>query len=1232
MATTADPAVESFSAEGYIFDAVSKHGVGNLLITAYHIEAPGPEVGLVDAQPAARRADTGSRLGSVLSDDTGHFALHYDQHDIAAVTGHGTRLNLQLVVSAPDDESSESSEKVIYRSDPRENAGRVEHFNIGVSRSTLEAFGLHREVTAESSISAYVQDRTTDNQVAQGVAAFHRETLEHEIAGKAALREELLNQIATNLDVAQFPGQVVRDGEPIRDKVTEVAADAATAATETIEQARGVPVNLFLLPEDRERLAPFFNQAVDGFADIPEFELLEVLSRTNSSQNPGTLLVHHNPIAKFCADQSTDEACATQHTGLTPETPDGEHDEGPIVNGHRDEAPEETTSGDSPLHSVIAGLFEDLQAPDSVFADGVAQHRPTQADVTASVNSFALDRGPADAPAFYDFHSLQIAFDHVWKILIDEEAVNVAYRLDRRHRERTGLSLTQGLTRNWSEAFGLWSLFGSVEPQVPADVMAHFDITLEEWEDLNAAHHARLSAIARELSDTEGRQSIPVSIETRDCGTIYTRVRVPGGTRFGSVAFEKHRQDLREQGERLIESVRHDDYYTLHKTLRDLHERLNSDYEFTVFAADRNVHSVNFGVLNTYRQQWTPINYQPGKLVKTIPLSPKEERKYSYRTKRTAKFVEKEAIKNSSTISSEQATTTRAETDIVKKAQDRTNFTLSTEGTYNIGISKGKANTTFGVDSLDESANNRKDFREAVNKAAQEYKNEYSTEFTTEETSSFEFEESGTIVNPNDELSVTYLFYELQRRYRISEQLYRVQPVVLVAQQVPAPHEITEAWVIAHDWIINRYLLDDSFRPALEYLANKSTGDDFALRELRKNLRQQRNLVDTLRLELSHAREEADSRYRALERAVEKRIGEQAAENTDGWFSDIGEFFGGGGQDPEAAKARELAAKDAHQHAVEQAEKAAAAMQREVNQLHKLTMTYNDTLREHLNNETRVKRLLVHLRNNIFYYMQAVWGMEPPDQRFLRLHRTQVPQLELEDIPDPNHPDTTVPDRRYRVQVEPSSDIFSQFREPGTTKHRAFMTGRIKPVESFVPKALVEVADLDNLLGFKGNYMIFPLKEHNALTDFMAAPYVDAAFGAMDPNELANVNLEDYARYICCLRDHLPEEQFEAMKPALKEWLKRILADPLRSGDEIIVPTDSLFIEALPGTHPLLEDFKLRHRQLDAYKAAEDVRHAQLENLRLGARLVHNERGDPDIEKKIIIDGEVATAVDPADL
>src|SRR5262249_5928271 len=145
---------------------------------------------------------------------------------------------------------------------------------------------------------------------------------------------------------------------------------------------------------------------------------------------------------------------------------------------------------------------------------------------------------------------------------------------------------------------------------------------------------------------------------------------------------------------------------------------------------------------------------------------------------------------------------------------------------------------------------------------------------------------------------------------------------------------------------------------------------------------------------------------------------------------------------------------------------------------------------------------------------------------------------------------------------------------------------------------LVEVADLHNFLGFEGNYMIFPLNQHNALTEFMAAPYIDSAFGAMDPEELANVNLDQYSRFICCLHDKLSQADFDAMKPQLKAWLEQLLASPLRNGDEIVVPTGSLFIEALVDQNSLLEDFKELHRELDVFKALEETRKAGLENIR----------------------------------
>jgi hypothetical protein len=135
----------------------------------------------------------------------------------------------------------------------------------------------------------------------------------------------------------------------------------------------------------------------------------------------------------------------------------------------------------------------------------------------------------------------------------------------------------------------------------------------------------------------------------------------------------------------------------------------------------------------------------------------------------------------------------------------------------------------------------------------------------------------------------------------------------------------------------------------------------------------------------------------------------------------------------------------------------------------------------------------------------------------------------------------------------------------------------------------------------------------------MAAPYVDSAFGAMDPDEMANLNLDQFSKYVCCLHEQLPAEEFEALREPLRDWLEKLMAAPLRNGDEVVVPTGSLFIQSLVDKNPILEDFKLKHRELDVYKVQEEVRKAALENVRLAARLVNHERGDPDIEKKIVV-------------
>ena len=51
-------------------------------------------------------------------------------------------------------------------------------------------------------------------------------------------------------------------------------------------------------------------------------------------------------------------------------------------------------------------------------------------------------------------------------------------------------------------------------------------------------------------------------------------------------------------------------------------------------------------------------------------------------------------------------------------------------------------------------------------------------------------------------------------------------------------------------------------------------------------------------------------------------------------------------------------------------------------------------IKEHYDRMTEIDRLRIHVKENILYYMQAIWSHEPPDQRFFRSYDIDVPIVE----------------------------------------------------------------------------------------------------------------------------------------------------------------------------------------------------------------------------------------------
>ena len=69
----------------------------------------------------------------------------------------------------------------------------------------------------------------------------------------------------------------------------------------------------------------------------------------------------------------------------------------------------------------------------------------------------------------------------------------------------------------------------------------------------------------------------------------------------------------------------------------------------------------------------------------------------------------------------------------------------------------------------------------------------------------------------------------------------------------------------------------------------------------------------------------------------------------------------------------------------------------------------------------------------------------------------------------------------------------------------------------------------------------------------------------------------------------------------------------------LLVDTNNLMIDILPGTGSALEPFKRAHRGVDALKAVEEKKKMELENKRRKKLIKENKLCDPDIEKVVLV-------------
>ena len=282
------------------------------------------------------------------------------------------------------------------------------------------------------------------------------------------------------------------------------------------------------------------------------------------------------------------------------------------------------------LTALVTGAPRALLGRLSAQLSKILSHRPDVEAILGDLEAIkSLRGGPADATAFHDLHVLQLAFKSVWVHAFDEKLkanAEQAYEEAVRLYDDAGLELPDiGTVEDMLalEEF-IASARGAVRtvaPPMPPNV--------ENWLGATIS-----SVVWAQFSDAQR------AIATQNGDAIQSWLDA-GKPFFSPTIVQIYRS--------MEEMAKHPDGAggKLSRLLDELGSAMSEPYAFDVFAPD----SYNYGLLLTYRQQWTPLEYQAGDLRATIPLAPGEVRKYSKRTTikktRAEKMVERSVTASS---------------------------------------------------------------------------------------------------------------------------------------------------------------------------------------------------------------------------------------------------------------------------------------------------------------------------------------------------------------------------------------------------------------------------------------------------------------------------------------------------------------------------------------------------------------------------------------------------------
>jgi hypothetical protein len=665
--------------------------------------------------------------------------------------------------------------------------------------------------------------------------------------------------------------------------------------------------------------------------------------------------------------------------------------------------------------------------------------------------------------------------------------------------------------------------------------------------------------------------------------------------------------------------------------LGDLRYSEGNGYDFRPFSS----RSVAFGIRLGYRQCWRPLGAQAGETVKTIPLGPKQSERVTTKTSTSRKQSSYKEVIDSQESTSEVSGTAKTSAEIIADSTATVSTELSAKVSIPIKLASAEVGSTLGTELSSASKETKSSLNERMERTTQRMRNDVKVSVSNEFQSTMDYERSTEISNPNDDIAITYLYSRLQQQYELTTRLNQVENVVFVPERLPSRHELTESWIVRHDWVIAKNLLDESFRKDLNIvMLDFDAGIDWDVELDRDHFKS-----------VSTTSKDAQDKYTKFK------------------GGDINDIFHG---------QNELY----------------------LRQLDKIKAEKEMTRRA----RTSLRRLRQHIGDNILHYMRAIWRAEDPDQRSLRYNERMVP-IRWTFVPDEDPVDTAagtgsvgrfIPE--YSTgSLRPLSSIIDATVPLGFTGNCAIYGLKLNPeliglheglmmLKAYYIKYSTELAnasaDLPEVVHIGAVYSAFEraryafrwdsatsawtardadrgidlvVKRHGTRTLYSdglvvvlgAEPSLDCSFEVI---VRSTPTLQDPEEKVLPLAHPLPAV---ADEPAF--WTPELLEDmqrtcptlTLASNDlddldadavaelrrayysycyikdntrALLVDTNDLMLDILVSDDVVLEDFKRAHRMVDVLKEMEEAERRRLENDRRRARIDAGVLDDPDVD------------------